>query len=111
LIPIVICHFFPIGAEPDEVLDLRPSDASALEELASPENRMFATERDQLAGEGEEFTSLPVQLPVKPTELIVLAVCIIVSPLRPIDLVASTDHRNALRKKKGGQHIAFLLLS
>src|SRR5437773_2169588 len=52
-----------------------------------------------------------VQLPVKPTQFIVLAVRIIVPPLCPADLIASTDHRHPLRKHQGRQHIAFLTIS
>jgi hypothetical protein len=46
--------------------------------------------------EYHQLTACTVQFPVVPTELIVLAVRIVVALLRPADLVAPADHWDTL---------------
>ena len=49
-------------------------------------------------------------LPIHPTDLVVLAICVVVAGLRPPALVAGHDHRRPLREQQRGQEIADLPL-
>ncbi len=94
--PVVIGHLFAVGAQPVEILDLRTTDAAALKEPASPEHRMFLSERDEAPREGEERLLRLAQLPVDPADFVVLTIGIVVASLRPAHLIAAAEHRDAL---------------
>ena len=49
-----------------------------------------------------------IALPGKPAQFIVLAIDVVVAPLRPGEFVAAREHRNALRKEQGGKKISHL---
>src|SRR5262249_30975472 len=51
---------------------------------------------------------LTTSLPVYPTQLIVLAIGVVVALLRAVTLVAGEDQRRTLRDQQRGQHVALL---
>ena len=53
--PVAFGHFHPIRTDPVDVFDVRPVDGPALEEMATPEDRLLAAELDQRADELEEI--------------------------------------------------------
>src|SRR6516225_9915107 len=52
-----------------------------------------------------------IEVPVVPTDLVVLAVCIVVTALAATDFVSSTYHWHALRQQQRGRQIALLSLA
>src|SRR5256885_15817524 len=59
----------------------------------------------------QESLLVVVQLPVKPGQLVVLAVGVIVAPLRVAQLVTAEQHGHALREEQGSDQVAFLPLA
>ena len=89
-------HLAAIGAMPREVLPVSRAQGPALEELAATQLGMRVAEPDQPAGEGERAPGPGVERPVEPRDLVVLAVGVVVSLLRPADLVPAAEHRDPL---------------
>ncbi len=67
---------------------------------------MLAPQRDQAAGEVEQF--LVDVAPVVPGDLVVLAVGVVVAALGTPGLIAAEQHRDTLREQQRGQEIALL---
>ena len=67
---------------------------------------MRVAEGNQLSRKLQKLILLFVASPIEPTDLIVLAISVVVAHLRSAPLIATTEHRNALRKKKGRQEIS-----
>ncbi len=64
----------------------------------------------QLDDPAREREQVDVDLrPVDPGQLVVLAEPVVVAALRPPELVAVTDHRNALRQQQSGEEVTALL--
>src|SRR5256885_10438722 len=53
----------------------------------------------------QESLLVVVQLPVKPGQLVVLAVGVIVAPLRVAQLVTAEQHGHALREEQGSDQV------
>src|SRR5437868_15193493 len=66
---------------------------------------MCITKSDQLSRELQKLILLFVARPIEPTDLVVLAIRIVIAVLRSSPLVSATEHRDALGKKKRGQKI------
>src|SRR5947209_3528547 len=99
LVPLFVCHFSAVRAEPNNVLNLRAFYFSTLEEFAPPEHRVLLVQRDQPPNKAEGFTIPVLRGPIEPTYFIVLAIGIVVSPLSTPDLITCEQHGNALRKQ------------
>ena len=69
---------------------------------------MIFPELNQLSRKPKQLILFFIALPIKPADLIVLAVSVIVSVLRSAPFVTAAEHRHALRKKKGRQKIPAL---
>src|SRR6266481_5475391 len=69
---------------------------------------MFFSELYQFSRELKKLILLFVTLPVKPTDLVVLTISIVVAVLCPTPLISAAEHRHALRKKQCGEKIAAL---
>src|SRR6266851_591929 len=110
-IPALIIHFLLGGIEPGDILDLGAANFPTLKELSAAEDRLFATESSQEAGQIAQLLLFRSQLPVDPGDLTVLAIGIIVSLLRLADLVPGQQHRHPLRKQQGRQEISLLSLA
>ncbi len=78
------------------------------EEIAPAQNGVGAAEGDQRLGEAEEIALPLEQPPVHPADLVVLAVRVVVAPLRAAELVARQQHRRALRQQQQGEEVARL---
>src|SRR5205085_11131276 len=78
-LPIVLGHGLEIRTEPDDFAHVGSVDRSVLEPLASIESRVITTEPNQPAGEVDQI--LVSVLPIKPGNLVVLAVGIVIAPL------------------------------
>ena len=72
---------------------------------------MAFAECDQLSRKFQQLLLGFIKIPIKPADLVVLTVGVVVSALRTADFIAATDHRHALGEQKGEQQIAFLALS
>ena len=72
---------------------------------------MRIAESNQLSRELKKLILLFIARPVEPTNLIVLAISVVVAVLWPSPLVSATEHWHALRKKKCGQKIPPLSLA
>src|SRR5207248_4834733 len=100
---IVLGHFVATGIEPHHVFDLASANAPALEEFGTPKNRMLVPELNQPPDKlGECLLLLVSFLPIKPADLVVLAIGVVVAVLGPAEFVATEQHRHALRNKKRG---------
>src|SRR6476646_8391317 len=69
---------------------------------------MFFSELYQFSCELKKLILLFVTLPAEPTDLIVLAVRIVVAVLGPTPLISTAEHRHALGKKQCREKIAAL---
>src|SRR5215510_5531396 len=67
---------------------------------------MFSSELYQFSRELKKLILFFVTLPVKPTDLVVLTIGVVVAVLRPTPLIAAAEHRHALGKKEGREKIA-----
>jgi hypothetical protein len=67
---------------------------------------MGTPQRDQFAHEADELVFLFG--PVKPVNLVVLVVGIVVPELRAVHLVSAQKHRNPVGQQQGGQEVALL---
>src|SRR5207247_8152547 len=94
---ILVSHCLPIKTQPGDVLHLRSMDSASLKKALTPENRVVLPQANETLREYHQLTGRTVQFPVVPTELIVLAICIVVALLRPADLVAPAVFWDTLR--------------
>src|SRR5215468_2216938 len=69
---------------------------------------MLISQSDQFSGELKKLILLVVTLPIEPTDLVVLAVSVVVAVLSPAPLVSAAQHRHALGKKQSGKKIPAL---
>src|SRR5438128_255318 len=72
------------------------------EETASMQNGMPLPERDHHFKKPEHLAVPVHQIPVEPTDLVILAVGIVVSPLCAADLVAGYHQRNTFGEEENG---------
>src|SRR2546430_180695 len=84
------------------------TDAASLKEATALENGLRPPEERHFLDEVEEVAFLVVELPVKPGELVVLTVRVVVAVLRVAELIAAAEHRHSLREKQRGDEIAAL---
>src|SRR6476646_7974949 len=69
---------------------------------------MFLSELYQFSRELKKLILLFVAFPVKPTDLVVLTISIVVAVLGPTPLISAAEHRHALGKKQCREKIATL---
>src|SRR6266850_1708275 len=104
--PVLVGHLFSIGAEPREIANIIAANRSSLKPSSPPEQWVLLVELDDLAG---EFELLGIYIvPVQPRNLIVLAIGVVVAPLRPPEFVATEKHWDAQRQEKRRDKIALL---
>src|SRR5687767_9799603 len=106
--PIILGHLAARGIEPHEILETAAREASSLEIFWSPEDRVFLPQGNQLRCEHDELLLPLCMLPVEPTDLIVLAIGVVITVLGPRKLIAPNDHRNALRQHQRREEVADL---
>src|SRR5712675_49280 len=69
---------------------------------------MFFSELYQFSRELKKLILLFVTLPVKPTDIVVLTIGVVVAVLCPTPLISAVEHRHALGKKQCREKIAAL---
>src|SRR5512132_4157211 len=69
---------------------------------------MFFSELYQFSRELKKLILLFVTLPVKPTDVVVLTIGVVVAVLCPTPLISAAEHRHALGKKQCREKIAAL---
>src|SRR5436305_13928580 len=69
---------------------------------------MVSPELNQALEKSEKVGIPSQQRPVEPTDLIVLAVSVVVSPLRAAHFIAAQHHRNAVGQKEDGGEVSDL---
>src|SRR5215211_2332075 len=72
---------------------------------------MSLSELYQLSRELKKLILLFVTLPVKPTNVVVLTIGVVVTVLRPTPLISAAEHRHALGKKQCREKIAALAVA
>src|SRR4051812_3392165 len=72
---------------------------------------MLFSELYQSSRELKKLILFFVTLPVKPTDLVVLTISIVVAVLCPTPLISAAEHRHALGKKECREKIAALLVA
>src|SRR5258708_2158955 len=110
VLPVLVRHDLPVGAEPADVSGIGAVQRTAHEPASTLEDGMLVAEVDDPGEEGQQLTVLLIAgvLPVEPGELIVLAVGVVVASLRAADLVAAVDHRHADGEQQGAEEVALL---
>ena len=94
-------------------LQFRPSAADAVARFAkplAPQDRMGVPERDQFAEETQKVRFLFHRIPVHPGVDAIVAITVIVTPLRPPDFVSHEQHRNPLAEQQEGHCIFHLTM-
>src|SRR5260370_12050388 len=109
--PFFLAHLVTTRIEPHHIPNFRTSNPPALEKFRTAKDRMIFPELNQSSGESKQLILLFIALPIEPTNLIVLAISVIVSVLRSAPFVAAAEHRHALRKKQRRQKIPALTSS
>src|ERR1700751_2490874 len=66
---------------------------------------MVLPELNESSCEIERLVLFLINLPIKPADLVVLAISVVIAILRPAPLIAAGQHGHALRKKKCRQEI------
>src|SRR4029450_2400856 len=69
---------------------------------------MFFSELYQFSRELKKLILFFVTLPVKPTDLVVLTIRVVVAVLCPTPLISAAEHRHALGKKRCRERLAAL---
>ena len=69
---------------------------------------MFFSQLHQFSRELKKLILLFVTLPVKPTDVVVLTIGVVVAVLCPTPLISAAEHRHALGKKQCREKIAAL---
>src|SRR5215207_50475 len=76
--------------------------------MAAAEDRLLGANTDQPPHERMKVVIPCRERPVRPAEIIVLAVGIVVATLSTADFIAAEKHRRALGQEKGGQKVPLL---
>ena len=73
-----------------------PANLTVLEEFTTVKIGMREPKLDKLTGEVAETFARIVQIPVEPSQLVILAIAVVVAALGSGDLIASCEHWDAL---------------
>ena len=107
-IPIGIGHLPAARFEPGNILDTSAANASALEKPSPHEDRLCLAQPDEVTRKLQQVVLHRSQIPVEPTDFVVLAIGIVIAELRSSKLIAAAEHGNSLRKHQRGKKIPFL---
>src|SRR6476660_3401511 len=72
---------------------------------------MILPDLNQSSCELEKLVLFFIAFPIEPADLVVLAISVVISVLRPAPLIAAGQHRHALRKEKRSQEISALTIA
>ena len=107
-IPIGIGHLPTARFEPGNILDTSAANASALEKPSPHEDRLCLAQPDEVTRKLQQVVLHRSQIPVEPTDFVVLAIGIVVAELSSSHLIATAEHGNSLRKHQGGNEVPLL---
>ena len=120
VVPILVRKDSPVRVPPGDVRWLVESRVGGVSRVATigrdvevslAKGRVHSTQRDQVSGEVQEIDLPLFEIPVIPTDLVVLAIRVVVAALRPADFISSGEHRHAGRQNAREQHVAYLLMA
>src|SRR5436305_3235643 len=80
-------------------------------ETSTAQVSMVPTERNHVFEEPEQPLILLYQLPIEPTDLVVLAICVVVSLLCPPDFISTHEHGHAPRDEQNRRKVLDLPLA
>src|SRR5262245_30031687 len=84
-------------------------NSTVLKEPAPLEYGLRAPQMYERTHEVTPRLPLLSQLPVKPGQLVILAIRIVIALLTMAEIIASEEHRHPLRQQQGGHEVAHLL--
>src|SRR5438093_13645650 len=84
---------------------------AAIKAMTAPKQRMILSEFDHSPPESVYVLVLSHKIPIKPTDLVVLTVGVVVSLLTAPDFISGKDHRYASREHENGSEIFDLTLT
>src|SRR5690606_2491744 len=97
MLPAFIGHLAAIRQEPGDILHAYPFNRLSGKPFPAAEGRMCPTEGDELRG---KLHQRPIDLiPMKPRELVILTIGVIVALLRSPGLITGQEHGYTLRKE------------
>src|SRR5438552_18054863 len=80
-------------------------------ETSTAQVSMVSTERDHVFEEPEQPLILLHQFPIEPADLVILAISVVVSLLRPPGFISAHEHRNAPREEQNRRKVLDLPLA
>src|SRR5438093_1127030 len=89
LLPLLVSHLAAVGREPENVFNACAANGSSLKETAAPKRWVILAQRDYPPREIEQVSVCRRQLPVDPTDLVILAISIVVTVLRMAEFVSA----------------------
>ena len=104
IVPVGLRHGRAVGPPPEQILQPVDGAFARMQEPLLAQDRMGAAKGDHMAGEFQEIRIRG--RPVDPAGPVVLAIGIVVAPLRIPDLVARKDHRRPLAQQQRRHHVA-----
>src|ERR671914_736992 len=110
-VPAVVRHLAPAGLEPRDVLDVRTADRAPPEEPPPPQHGLVPADANETPRELQELALRRREVPIRPGDLVVLTVGVVVAALRPSDFVSSADHGDALGQQQRSHQVSLLPLA
>src|SRR2546421_12016351 len=80
-------------------------------ETSTAQVSMVSTESDHVFEEPEQPLMLLRQFPIEPANLVILAISVVVSLLRPPGFISAQEHRNAPREEQNRRKVLDLPLA
>ena len=108
VVPRLGRHLRAVGVDPRDVRHLKVGIHFAGQEAQTPEHRVKVKSGRQATEEVHKREAVLIYVPMDPTRLVVLAICIVVAVLRAAELVTRADHRSALRQDERRKQISEL---
>src|SRR5262249_25421957 len=99
IVPVGIGHLVPVGSQPGDVFDAA-CRRTAAEEASPAKHGIGSSDLEETDRVAEHLLLAWSELPIEPTDLVVLAVAVVVPPLGAADLVAAENHRYTLGEQK-----------
>ncbi len=99
---------FAVFAVPGNVGNHAAIHGLAGQILATSQGRLVAAELNQCSNEPRQIRVLFHQSPVKPADVVILAIGVVVTFLRAANFVTADDHRHTLAEQQRTKHVADL---
>ena len=106
--PLRGLHLFSVGVDPGEVFDAKFLDKLSSQEAIATQYRIFVAQAGELLHKSNERFIFLLQGPIHPTDVVILAVRVVVALLGATHFITGQHHRGTLREQQGCQHVADL---